>query len=322
MTHIGNALRGILFFSAFWPSFTRIGYDARRIGWQALDSDITGQTWLVTGASAGIGREIALHASRRGARIIAVARRPEALEALRTESAGLVEAKATDLSLMANGAELAASLPRLDVLVNTVGVMFNRPTQTGEGLDAGFATNLLGHYLLTEALLQRNGLADQGVVISMTSGGAYNVPLELQPLTKLRPYDGTLAYAYHKRAQIALNSHWRQHYGDRFRFYVTHPGWVDTPGVAEAMPGFRALFGMLLRDARAGADTALWLASTRPEQRRPDGVWFDRSEQPAHLLPGTRQGSSTGELVALLERHRMAAASVPAEAGRESAATA
>lgn len=299
-----NALRGVMFFSLFWPSFSRLGFEARRHGWDRGDPDLSGQTWLVTGASAGIGREIALGAARAGATVIAVARRAEALERLAADAGGTVETRAADLSRMSAVRELAASLPRIDVLVNNVGVMFNRPQTTEDGLDAGFATNLLGHYVLTEEIVGGDRLAAGGAVVTMTSGGAYNVPLTLKPLTAMKPYDGTLAYAYHKRAQIALNEHWRNRYGTRFRFYVTHPGWVETPGVADAMPMFRMTFGPLLRTARQGADTALWLGATRPDSRRADSVWFDRAEQSAHLLPGTRHGANTGDLVALLERYR------------------
>lgn len=305
-THIGNALRGIMFFSLFWPSFTRLGFEARRHAWGPQTGDLDGQTWLVTGASAGIGREIALTAASAGARVVAVARRADPLRTLAAAAEGKVETRVCDLSSMTAVVDLAATLPVIDVLVNNVGVMFNRRQQTHEGLDSGFATNVLGHYVLTEEVIERDRLAEGGAVVTMTSGGAYNVPLALEPLTNLSPYDGTLAYAYHKRAQIALNDHWRQRYQPRLRFYVTHPGWVDTPGVAEAMPLFRSTFSLLLRTVQQGADTALWLAATRPASSRADAVWFDRAEHPAHLLPGTRQGASTEALVALLERCRRA----------------
>jgi NAD(P)-dependent dehydrogenase (short-subunit alcohol dehydrogenase family) len=192
----------------------------------------------------------------------------------------------------------------VDVLVNNVGVMLARPRRTAEGIDAGFATNLLGHYLLTETLAEQRKLVPDATVISMSSGGAYNVPLEIEALTDLVPYDGTLAYAYHKRAQLVLNAHWRSARQEALRAYVMHPGWVDTPGVAGSMPLFRMALGPILRHPAAGADTALWLAATRPEQRSPESLWFDRAENPSHLLPGTRQGASRAALLDLLEAHR------------------
>jgi dehydrogenase/reductase SDR family protein 12 len=303
LTLLADSLRGAAFFSLFWPSFSNLGYLARRRLWQPVSYDFSGQTWLVTGASTGIGREIALSAANAGARVIAVARSANKLQALEqaVTGAGRIEPQAHDLSLLGEIDQLAAQGPPLTVLVNNVGVMFERPELTAEGLDAGFVTNLLGHYRLTEALLANGCVATGSTVINMSSGGAYNVPLRLSPLHKMMPYNGTLAYAYQKRAQLALNAHWRERYWDRAQFYVMHPGWVDTPGVAQAMPEFRAILRPLLRDAAAGADTALWLAALRPAQRGSQGVWFDRALCPAHYLPGTRTGADRGELLALLE---------------------
>lgn len=303
MALLTDSLRGAVFFSLFWPSFSNLGYLARRRLWQPVELDFAGQTWLVTGASTGIGREIALAAANAGATVVAVARSADKLGSLAdaVTGAGRVEVHPLDLSLLADIRRLAAESPRLTVLVNNVGVMFERPEVTAEGLDAGFVTNILGHYRLTEALLANGCLVAESTVINMSSGGAYNVPLRLSPLQAMSPYNGTLAYAYQKRAQLALNAHWRERYWDRAQFYVMHPGWVDTPGVAQAMPEFRAIMRPLLRDQAAGADTALWLAAVRPAQRGSQGVWFDRTLCPAHYLPGTRNGADRGELLALLE---------------------
>jgi len=300
---LSSALRGAAFFSLFWPSFSRLGYVARKRHWQKLTPDFSAQTWLVTGASKGIGREIARRAAEAGATVHVAARSSEQLAELAASvgsTHGSIEPEAVDLSLLSEVRRLAADGPEVDVLVNNVGVMLSEPRLTAEGFDEGFAINLLGHYLLTETLLNNNRLRPDATVINVSSGGAYNVPLEVQPLQTMQPYNGTLAYAYQKRAQLALNAHWRERYWDRARFYVMHPGWVDTPGVAAAMPEFRFMLGPILRDVRAGADTALWLAAQRPPQRRSQGVWFDRTLMPAHYLPGTRNGDDRLELLRML----------------------
>jgi dehydrogenase/reductase SDR family protein 12 len=304
-------IRGATFFTSFLPSFSSIGYQARQRFWKALEPDFRGQRWLVTGASAGIGREIARAAAMAGAEVVVVARGAEALETLavqvrRAGGAGRIEAVTADLSLVSRvdalGAHLAGAGAAFDVLINNVGVMFDRYRETEEGLDAAFVTNLLGQYLLTEQLLEAGCLADGAAVISMSSGGMYNVPLELERLQGGEPYDGTLAYAYHKRAQVVLNAHWRATRGASANFYVMHPGWVDTPGVETAMPEFHRAVGAVLRSVEAGADTALWLAGERPEQRRAEGIWFDRALRRVHALPGTRGGADGAELVAYLDR--------------------
>ncbi len=77
-----------------------------------------------------------------------------------------------------------------------------------EGFEATYALNLLGHYALTETLLDA-GVLDGGVVINMASGGLYNTALSLRRLEqKPGRYSGVMAYAAHKRAQLALADRW------------------------------------------------------------------------------------------------------------------
>ena len=193
----------------------------------------------------------------------------------------------------------------IDVLVNNVGVLLNEHQLSDEGFELSFATNLLNHYLLTNGLIDRGLLADDAVIINMSSGGMYNVPLNIDRLNELDAdgYDGVLAYAYQKRAQVVLNTWWRQRHSERdWCFYVMHPGWVDTEGVKTSLPGFRALFQNVLRDAIAGADTALWLAATRPLQEDDGSIWFDREERSAHITRSTRRDADDAEaLVEFLE---------------------
>jgi dehydrogenase/reductase SDR family member 12 len=67
--------------------------------------------------------------------------------------------------------------------------------------------------------------------------------------------------------------------GTGVRVESMHPGWVETPGVAESLPMFRVLTRPLLRDTADGADTAVWLVATRPESR-PGHFWHDRAQRP------------------------------------------
>jgi hypothetical protein len=77
-----------------------------------------------------------------------------------------------------------------------------------------------------------------------------------------------------------------------------HPGWVDTDGVRSSLPGFRKLFAAVLRGAEEGADTALWLAATRPDTG--EGIWLDRQRDDEHAFAFTRAGADADALVARL----------------------
>jgi NAD(P)-dependent dehydrogenase (short-subunit alcohol dehydrogenase family) len=131
----------------------------------------------------------------------------------------------------------------------------------------------------------------------------YTEPLapELLNVTDPKCHDGVTAYARHKRAQMELTHHWNATYGPGIRFHTMHPGWVDTEGVRISLPGFRRLFGPLLRTPQQGADTAIWLAAKRPEPPA-EGIWLDRETQPEHVADSTRTDSALrSQLVADLE---------------------
>lgn len=120
----------------------------------------------------------------------------------------------------------------------------------------------------------------------------YAAPLTVDEL-EMDPgsYNGTRQYALAKRAQVTLNEMWADRVDRReVVFHAMHPGWADTPGVAEALPTFRRIVGPLLRDPAAGADTMVWLAADDGEPlASTGGFWMDRRVRSIHRLPSTRR---------------------------------
>lgn len=308
---MNSALKGLAFFGRFANSFSSLGFRQRRLLWDDSPFDFSGQRWLVTGATGGIGRAISEAAVSAGATVTVLARDEAKLTQLKEALGDSIEPRRVDLSLSQDIRRLLGSLggdseKPYDVLVNNVGVLLNEHALTSEGFECSFATNLLNHFLLTEHLIGHGLLSAESAVINMSSGGMYNVPLTIARLNETDPhrYNGVTAYAHHKRAQVTLNAWWQAQHADLGpRFYVMHPGWVDTAGVRTSLPGFRALFKSVLRTAGQGADSALWLANTRPEPAAEESIWFDRALRPAHLSNDTRDGPDTVEdLVSFLER--------------------
>jgi len=301
------------FYARFTPSFTRLGYVARGLPLRPAGGDFTGQTWLVTGATGGLGRAATLEAARRGARVLAVGRSREALAGLAADAGGgkgAVVTVACDLSSMAEVAAMA-DRPELagagiDVLVNNVGVLQRGFAATAEGFETSYATNLLGHFILTERLHEAGKLASGAAIINVVSGGLYNAPLNTAMLDIPEPtFNGFAAYGSHKRAQLALTDHWRGAFGGRkIRAYAVHPGWADTAGVKTSLPKFRKVLAPILRSPRQGVDTVIWLAAKRPDEAV-DQVWFDRKARSAHAYPHTRKAQATlPDLLARLARDR------------------
>ncbi len=288
------------FYARFTLSFTQVGYLARKPFWPAIKADFKGQHWLVTGATGGLGKQIALSAAKAGAMVTAAARSAEKLGQLVADAKAMgitgIDTELCDFSLQSDTArfmrKLADSGRKIDVLVNNVGILNDDHSLTTEGREPTFTINFLSHYLLTEGLIRRGAFgSNKPLVINMTSGGGYNVPLSTAMLNMVNPktFNGTAAYAFHKRGQMVLNQYWRDKYGAKgLTFYVMHPGWADTDGVKRSLPRFRKILKSILRDAVSGTDTAIWLAATRPAQEEKELVWFDRKQHPAHVYDRTR----------------------------------
>ncbi len=119
-------------------------------------------------------------------------------------------------------------------------------------------------------------------------------------------WDGTIAYAFSKRAQIELTNYWAKKYPN-IGFYSMHPGWSDTPGVEKSLPGFHKMLGSSLRPVEMGADTIVW-ASVIPKLRDlvPNGSFlFDRKVAPQHLPFGNTETDpgAAEKLVANMNRY-------------------
>jgi dehydrogenase/reductase SDR family protein 12 len=301
----------ISFYLRFTPSYSQIGYYARCLLWRRLKGDFRGQTWLVVGGSEGIGGSAARSAVNGGATVICIGRDTAKLQAFAQSTAHpeRVIAEQADFSRMTQVMDLADRVERrglkIDVLVNNVGIQKRDQIITAEGLETSFATNILSHYLFTRELLARGLLAADASVIETSSGGMYNHPLNVKDLNITgEGYLGVRAYGLSKRAQVSLTEHWRrQSAGTPRRYYVMHPGWVDTAAVGRSMPRFRATLKSVLRKDHQGADTIVYLAERRPEQRSDDSIWFDRSEREPHIFARTRDTRDTPEsLAAFLEQ--------------------
>jgi dehydrogenase/reductase SDR family protein 12 len=302
----------IAFYVRFTPSYSKIGYYARSLFWRRIDANFRGQTWLVVGGSEGIGGSAARAAVAGGATVICVGRSADKLRAFAesTPAANQVIAEVADFSLRNDVWALLDRLQgrgvKVDVLVNNVGIQKRDQIITREGLETSFATNILSHYLFTRELLDRGLLAQDATVIEVSSGGMYNHPLVVKDLNLTgEGYLGVRAYGLSKRAQVVMTQHWRQlHSGTARRFYVMHPGWVDTAAVGRSMPRFRATLKSVLRKDPQGADTIVWLADQRPAQQSDESIWFDRKERSAHIFPRTRAATDTPHtLVASLESY-------------------
>ena len=282
-------------------SFSRIGPAIRRrlFRWSALPPDaMAGRTVLITGPTSGLGREAATALADLGARVVLVGRSAEKLEAVRDELVRrhgedrfpVVVADLGSLASVRDAVErIRATETRLDVLVDNAGAIYPERRLGPNGIEATFALMVVGPFALASgllALLRSSG----GRVIAVTSGGMYTQALDLDDLgSATGEWSGSRAYARAKRAQTALVREWaRRLAGSGVTFTAMHPGWADTPGLAESLPGFHRLMGPLLRTPAEGADTIVWLAADPGSAGASGELFLDRRARPFDRAPMTR----------------------------------
>jgi dehydrogenase/reductase SDR family member 12 len=290
--------------------YSRIGYRLRQHGWSRIDPPpdaLRDRTAVVTGANSGIGKAIAAGLAALGGTVVMTVRDQERGEQARAEIAAtqpnanlqVAVCDVTDLAAVRTlAAELTSRLSQLDVIVHNAGVLPATRTETDDGHEITLATHVLGPALLTEQLAPLLANSNDARVILMSSGGMYLQPLPADdPEYRDGHYRGATAYARTKRIQVALTRILADRWAlQRISVYCMHPGWVDTPGVADALPGFRKLTSPILRSPAQGADTAVWLAATTPTP--PTGrFWHDRRARAEHYLPCTRESDHDRQLL-------------------------
>ncbi len=285
------------------PSFDRTGFRIHALGFDPtdLDVDLSGKRCLVTGANAGLGFETARGLADLGAEVVMVCRSAErgeaAADAIREQTGNarvsVVRLDVSDLDAIRHVAPALGSAP-VDVLVHNAGLLPLERTESPQGLEITLATHVVGPFLLTSLLRPALEAAEAARVIWVSSGGMYARRLNLDdPNWEQRePYDGVVAYAETKRAQVVLAELWADALRDTsIVVNAMHPGWADTGGVRHSLPAFHRLTRAVLRTPAEGADTIVWLAASQRGGEVSGQFFFDRVPRSPYRLPFTRESA-------------------------------
>ncbi len=257
---------------------------------------------VVTGASSGIGKVAATALAAQGRHVIATGRDPERTAAAATEiraasQGGRVDMLRGDLSLMADAErlaqEIAALTDRVDVLLNNAGGITDRLVMTSEGLEANFAGNHLGPFLLTNRLLPllKSAAADApagSVRIIQTSSEAHEmIPgLNLDDMQGLGHCDAGFAYSAGKLANMLFTKALAARLAGTG--IVTH---AMTPGPTASL--FFTYASQQVQEytkdlpkvtEEQGADTLIWLATAEEPGQSTGGYWKERQPRTPHAL--------------------------------------
>ena len=270
------------------------GFPAKSTGAAVLaSSELAGKVAIVTGGYSGIGLETVRALASKGVRVIVPVRdRTKAAQAL-AALGGKVEMADMDLadlnSVRRFAKDFAASLPKLDLLINNAGVMACPETRIGPGWEAQFGTNHLGHMALTLGLMDLLMRTQGTRVVALSSTGHKISGIRWDDMHfRSSPYDKWQAYGQSKTANaLFANALSRRLKATGGLAFAVHPGGIFTPlqrhlGTEEQVrlgwinpdgsPSALAKAGF--KTTEEGCSTTLWAATSSALSGRP-GVYCE-----------------------------------------------
>jgi NAD(P)-dependent dehydrogenase (short-subunit alcohol dehydrogenase family) len=263
-----------------------------------------GKTVVATGATSGIGRVAVLELAEMGARIVFVARDAKRAEATLAKLEAIApgrghRAHLADLSLMAEtrrvGAEIAASEPRIDVLINNAGAIFSDRRVTAEGLEMTFALNHMAYFVLTESLRHRLIGSAPARIVSTSSGAHFGARIAFDDLQCARDYSGWRAYRRSKLANVLFTRELaRRLEGTGVTANCLHPGFVASrfgDGAGGWMARLFPLVKVFAISSEQGADTIVYLASS-PDVAAVSGKYFAKRKVQKISSPAQNDNSA------------------------------
>ena len=255
---------------------------------------------VVTGATSGIGEEIAYQLGRAGTALVLACR--DVAKGERIAARVVAEGGTSDVVVLPFDAASQQSIldfahayrqrfDRLDVLVNNAGLGQGQRLETPEGLELVFATNVLGYHRLSLALSDLLARSAPSRIVVVASTFASNLDLDDLQWTR-RPYEELAAYAQSKACNRLLS--WalaRRLESQGVTVNAMAPGFVPQTGLSRNMsPELRDAYSRRTgRPVAQGADTAVWLA-IGPEVEGVTGRFFyDRAELPCEFRDMARE---------------------------------
>ena len=198
--------------------------------WSTTDiPDMTGRTVIVTGANSGIGRAAAHALADKGARVVLAVRDTDKGRDAAETMPGATEVRRLDLASLASVREFAAAWEGdIDLLINNAGVMVPPLTRTAEGFELQFGTNHLGHFALTNLVLDHV----TGRVVTVSSTGHRMGSIDFDDLNwERKPYRAWRAYGQSKLANLLFTAELQRRLteaGSSVIATAAHPGYAAT----------------------------------------------------------------------------------------------
>lgn len=251
-----------------------------------MEKDQAGRTWLITGANTGIGRVTALALARRGARVWMAGRSRERTQPVVDEMRALGGERAAefvplDLTRLESVRECArtflSSGEPLHGLINNAGLAGVQGL-THDGFEMHFGVNHLGHFLLTDLLLDALKKHARSRIVIVASRAHQRVKrLDLDAMRRsASSRSGFMEYSASKLCNLLhARELARRLQGTGVTVYALHPGVVASDIWREVPWPIRSLMHLFMIDNEQGAKTTIWCA-TEPSLSSESGRYYDK----------------------------------------------
>jgi NAD(P)-dependent dehydrogenase (short-subunit alcohol dehydrogenase family) len=252
-----------------------------------MSQAMKGKVVVITGATSGIGEIAARELADMGARIVLVARDTRRGEAILAQLRG-IDAGAPhsihygNLSRLSDmkrlGVEIAATEPRIDVLINNAEALFGSRQLTEDRWERTFATNHMAYFVLTHGLLDRL-MGSRARIVNTASSAHKGCSVDFDDLQSAKRYSPLEVYGRSKLCNILFTRELARRWGkDGVTANCLHPGFVasrfgeSSGGFISRLIGVGKIFAI---SPEKGAQTLVYLASS-PDVAKVSGAYFYR----------------------------------------------
>ncbi|KAL0127911.1 hypothetical protein PUN28_003279 [Cardiocondyla obscurior] len=258
--------------------------------------DLTDKIIIVTGANSGIGKEVTLELAKRKARVVMACRDMEKCEMIRRNIVldtknKYVYCRKCDLasqeSIRNFVTQFRKECDKLHILINNAGIMRCPKDHTKEGIEMQLGVNHMGHFLLTNLLLDVLKSSAPSRIVNLTSSAHRTGQINMKDLNWENDYNPGRAYSQSKLAIILFTRELANRLkGTGVTVNAVHPGIVDT-NITRHMTVYTNVFTRFflkplawpfIKAPRQGAQTVLY-AALDPSLENVSGCYFVNNEE-------------------------------------------
>jgi len=249
---------------------------------------------LITGATSGIGKATAIELAKLGFNLILTGRSEEIGKNLSDSLIKKYKIKSEfikcDISSLNDVRNLAgivnSKYDHLNVLINNAGSRFSDYQKSVDGIELTFATNHLGHFLLTQLLFELLKKSSDARIINVSSSAHYGKQIDIDDLVSPKEYNRSLVYGRSKLANVLFTYELAR----RNIFSNVSINAIDPGGVATNFAKNEGFFRWLkhisyyiakrqLLTPKQGAETIVYLASSDNVKGITGRFFFEKKEK-------------------------------------------